>query len=76
MVTLRNNPFSEKTFRRRITDQRTTIVLPGWGLEREHPKSTGPNDVAAQLNAAGERVLSLKDGEHVARRSSEEIPHQ
>jgi hypothetical protein len=54
MVTLRNNPFSEKTFRRRITDQRTTIVLPGWGLEREHPNSPGPNDVAAQLNAAGD----------------------
>ena len=54
MVTLRNSPFSENSFRRRITDQSTTIVLPRRALEREHPNDPGPNDVAAQMNAGGD----------------------
>src|SRR5438067_1118482 len=40
MVTLRNSPFSENAFRRRITVQSTSIVLPRRALERDHPKNT------------------------------------
>jgi hypothetical protein len=52
MVTLRNSPFSENTFRRRITVQSTSIVLPRRALERDNPNDPGPNDVTAQMNAA------------------------
>jgi hypothetical protein len=53
MVTLRNSPFSENSFRRRITDQSTTIVLPGWAW-RETPEYPGSNDATTREAAGGE----------------------
>ncbi|CAB3808827.1 hypothetical protein LMG28688_06855 [Paraburkholderia caffeinitolerans] len=54
MVTSREQPFSENvSFRRRFTGQSTSIVLPRWAW-RETPEYPGSNDVAAQMNAAGD----------------------
>ena len=76
MVTLRNNPFSENTFRRRITDQPTSIVLPRTGSGERTPEKLGSNDVPGANECVSRGTsITAEIGECVARHSAQEDIH-